>query len=608
MLASSSYVSLVSEIVWADVFGPIRKYPLRFNGGIVLSNDLHPWQEDEIMFDEKKVDQLRKERERWEQTTLSNWIKQSKERKGEFKNTSSILIKRLYTPEDIESVDYMRDLGFPGEYPFLRGVPATMYRGRLWTMRQFSGFGTAEQTNKRFKYLLKEGETGLSIAFDYPTILGYASDHPMGEGEVGICGVAVSSLKDMEVLLNRIPLDKVTTSMTINGPASMLLAMYIAVGDRQGVPREKLGGTTQNDNLKEYFAQKLCIYPPRPAVKLTTDIIEYCTRYLPRWNPISISGYHIREAGASAVQELAFTIYDGISYVESTLQRGLKVDDFAQRLSFFFAAHNDFFEEIAKFRAARRIWAKLMKERFHAKNPRSMWMRMHVQTSGCTLTAQQPLNNITRTTIQALSAVLGGTQSLHTNSFDEALALPSEAAVRVALRTQQIIARESGATDTIDPLAGSYYLESLTNEMENRTFEYIRKVDDMGGAIVAIEKGFFQKEIADSAYKYQKEVDEMKRTIVGVNDYKIEKEEVPIELLRVDPKVEKEQIASLHKMMRGRNKKKAEDTLDKLRHAAEKDENLMPTIIDAVKAYATLGEINDVLRQVYGEYKELIVI
>jgi len=598
----------LSEIDWTDVFGPIRKYPLRFKGGIVLSNDLRPRQEDEIMFDEKKVDQLKNERERWEQTTLPNWIKQSKERKGEFKNTSSILIKRLYTPEDIESVDYMRDLGFPGEYPFLRGVHATMYRGRLWTMRQFSGFGTAGQTNKRFKYLLKEGETGLSIAFDYPTILGYDSDHPMGEGEVGICGVAVSSLKDMEVLLNGIPLDKVTTSMTINGPASMLLAMYIGVGDKQGVPREKLGGTTQNDNLKEYFAQKLCIYPPRPAVKLTTDIIEYCTKHLPRWNPISISGYHIREAGASAVQELAFTIYDGISYVESTLERGLKVDDFAQRLSFFFAAHNDFFEEMAKFRAARRIWAKLMKERFYAKNPRSLWMRMHVQTSGCTLTAQQPLNNITRTTIQALSAVLGGTQSLHTNSFDEALALPSEAAVRVALRTQQIIARESGATDTIDPLAGSYYLEALTNEMENRTFEYIRKVDDMGGAIVAIEKGFFQKEIADSAYKYQKEVDEMKRTIVGVNDYKIEKEEIPIELLRVDPKVEKEQITGFHKMKRERNKKRVEETLDKLRHAAQKDENLMPTMIDAVKAYATIGEINDVLRQVYGEYKELIVI
>jgi methylmalonyl-CoA mutase, N-terminal domain len=560
------------------------------------------------MFDEKNIKQLGEERERWEQTTLPNWIKQSKERKGEFKNTSDIPIKRLYTPEDIKSMEYLRDLGFPGEYPFLRGVHATMYRGRLWTMRQFAGFGTAKQTNQRFKYLLKEGETGLSIAFDYPTIMGYDSDHPMGEGEVGICGVAIASLKDMEVLLNGIPLDKVTTSMTINGPASMLLAMYIAVGDKQGISREKLGGTTQNDNLKEYFAQKLCIYPPKPAVKLTTDIIEYCTEHLPRWNPISISGYHIREAGASAVQELAFTIYDGISYVESTTQRGLKVDAFAQRLSFFFAAHNDFFEEIAKFRAARRIWAKLMKERFHAKNTRSMWMRMHVQTSGCTLTAQQPLNNITRTTIQALSAVIGGTQSLHTNSFDEALALPSEAAVRVALRTQQIIAHESGATDTIDPVAGSYYIEALTNEMEKRTFDYIRKVDDMGGAIVAIEKGFFQKEIADSAYQYQKEIDEMRRTIVGVNGYKIEKEEIPIELLRVDSKVEKEQVTSLQKLKRIRNKKKVSETLDKLHHAAEEDENLMPTIIDAVKAYATLGEICEVLRQVYGEYKELIIV
>ena len=561
-----------------------------------------------MLSDEKRIDQLRKEHERWEHTTLPNWTKQSKERKSEFKNTSNIPIKLLYTPEDIKSTDYVRDMGFPGEYPFLRGVHATMYRGRLWTMRQFSGFGTAKQTNQRFKYLLKEGETGLSIAFDYPTILGYDSDHPMAEGEVGICGVAVASLKDMEVLLDGIPLDKVTTSMTINGPASMLLAMYIAVGDKQGVPREKLGGTTQNDNLKEYFAQKLCIYPPEPAVKLTTDIIEYCARHLQRWNPISISGYHIREAGASAVQELAFTIYDGISYVESTMKRGLKVDDFAQRLSFFFAAHNDFFEEIAKFRAARRTWAKLMKERFHAKNPRSMWMRMHVQTSGCTLTAQQPLNNITRTTIQALSAVLGGAQSLHTNSFDEALALPSEEAVRVALRTQQIVAHESGATDTIDPLAGSYYVEALTNEMEKVTFDYIRKVDEMGGAIVAIEKGFFQKEIADSAYKYQKEIEEMKRIVVGVNDFKIEKEELPIELLRVDPKAEKTQTAALSKLKRERNKKKVEDALNNLRHAAEKDENLMPTIIDAVKVYSTLGEICEVLLRVYGEYKELIII
>jgi methylmalonyl-CoA mutase N-terminal domain/subunit len=560
------------------------------------------------MSDEKRIYQLKKEHERWEKTTLPNWTKQSKERKSDFKNTSNIPIKLLYTPEDIKSTDYIRDIGFPGEYPFLRGVHATMYRGRLWTMRQFSGFGTAKQTNQRFKYLLKEGETGLSIAFDYPTILGYDSDHPMAEGEVGICGVAVASLKDMEVLLNGIPLDKVTTSMTINGPASMLLAMYIAVGDKQGVSREKLGGTMQNDNLKEYFAQKLCIYPPRPAVKLTTDIIEYCTRHLPRWNPISISGYHIREAGSSAVQELAFTIYDGISYVESTMNRGLKVDDFAQRLSFFFAAHNDFFEEIAKFRAARRIWAKLMKERFHVKNPRSMWMRMHIQTSGCTLTAQQPLNNITRTTIQALSAALGGTQSLHTNSFDEALALPSEEAVRVALRTQQIVAHESGATDTIDPLAGSYYVEALTNEMEKVTFDYIRKVDEMGGAIVAIEKGFFQKEIADSAYKYQKEIEEMKRIVVGVNDYKNEKEDLPIELLRVDRKAEKTQTAALSKLKRERNKKKVEAALDNLRHAAEKDENLMPTIIDAVKVYSTLGEICEVLRQVYGEYKELIII
>jgi len=560
------------------------------------------------MFDEKKIDQLKKEQKRWEQTTLPNWTKQCKERKNEFHNTSNMLIKRLYTPEDMKSMDYMRDMGFPGEYPFLRGVHATMYRGRLWTMRQFSGFGTAVQTNRRFKYLLKEGETGLSIAFDYPTIMGYDSDHRMGEGEVGICGVAVASLRDMEVLLDGIPLDKVTTSMTINGPAAMLLAMYVAVGDKQGVPREKLGGTTQNDNLKEYFAQKLCIYPPKPAVKLTTDIIEYCARHLPRWNPISISGYHIREAGANAVQELAFTIYDGISYVESTMDRGLKVDDFAHRLSFFFASHNDFFEEAAKFRAARRIWAKLMKERFHTKNPRSMWMRMHVQTSGCTLTAQQPLNNIARTTIQAVAAVLGGTQSLHTNSFDEALALPSEEAVRVALRTQQIIAHESGSTHTIDPLAGSYYIEALTKEMEEKTFEYIRKIDEMGGAIAAIEKGFFQKEIADSAYKYQREVDEMKRTIVGVNDYRIEKEENPIKLLRIDPKVEKEQLASHQKLKRERDKKKVENILDKLRRSTEKDENLMPVIIEAVKAYATLGEICEVLRQVYGEYKELIII
>jgi methylmalonyl-CoA mutase N-terminal domain/subunit len=560
------------------------------------------------MFDEEKISEIKRERERWEQTTLPNWLKQSHERKSEFKNHSGMLLKRVYTPEDIKNLDYMRDLGFPGEYPFLRGVHATMYRGRLWTMRMFAGYGTAADTNKRFKYLLKEGESGLSTAFDYPTIMGYDSDHPMAKGEVGICGVAISSLKDMETLFDGIPLDQVTTSMTINGPAPMLLAMYVAVGDHQGVPREKIGGTTQNDNLKEFFAQKLCIFPPKPSVKLTTDIIEYCAKHLPKWNPVSISGYHIREAGATALQELAFTIYDGIAYVESTLERGLKVDDFAHRLSFFFASHNDFFEEIAKFRAARRLWAKIMKERFHAKNPRSMWMRMHVQTSGCTLTAPQPLNNIIRTTMQALAAVLGGTQSLHTNSFDEALCLPTEEAVRVALRTQQIIAHESGATSTIDPLGGSYYVEALTNEMEEKAMEYIQKIDNMGGVIAAIDKGFFQKEIADSAYRYQKEIDEKKRIIVGLNEYSIEGEECPIELLRINPKVEKEQIARLQKLKRERDNRKVNEALEKLHYAAEKDENLMPTIIEAVKAYVTLGEITEVLRQVYGEYKELIVI
>ncbi len=551
---------------------------------------------------------MKQERQRWEQTTLPNWLRLSKERKTEFHNHSGIPIKCVYTPEEIANMDYMRDIGFPGEYPFLRGVHATMHRGRLWTMRMFSGFGTAAQTNQRFKYLLKEGETGLSTAFDYPTIMGYDSDHVMALGEVGICGVAIASLRDMETLFDGIPLDKVTTSMTINGPAPILLGMYVAVGDQQGVPRECLGGTTQNDNLKEFFAQKLCIYPPKPSVKLTTDVIEYCARHLPKWNPVSISGYHIREAGANAVQELAFTIYDGISYVESTLERGLKVDDFAHRLSFFFASHNDFFEEIAKFRAARRLWARIMKERFHAKTPRSMWMRMHVQTSGCTLTAQQPHINIARTTIQALAAVLGGTQSLHTNSYDEALCLPGEDAVRVALRTQQIIAHESGVTHTVDAVGGSFFLEELTNEMEQKAVEYIQKVDDMGGAIAAIEKGFFQKEIADSAYKYQREIEEKKRTIVGVNDFKTEEAECPIELLHVDRNAGNDQLAGLQKLKRERDNRKVKEVLERLHYSAEKDENLMPVIIDAVKAYATLGEMSEVLRQVYGEYKELIVI
>ncbi len=559
------------------------------------------------MFDKEKLNEIMKKRQSWEKTTLSKWLNQCPERKSEFRNHSDMLIERMYTPEDIRELDYLRDLGFPGEYPFTRGLHATMYRGRLWTMRMFSGYGTAEQTNQRFKYLLEEGETGLSIAFDYPTITGYDSDHPFAEGEVGVCGVAVASLEDMETLLDGIPLDKVTTSMTINGPAAMLLAMYVAAGDKQGVPRTRLGGTTQNDMLKEYFAQKLCIFPPKPSLKLVTDIIEYSTHHLPKWNPISISGYHIREAGANALQELAFTLYDGIAYVESVLERGLNVDDFAPRLSFFFASHNNLFEEIAKFRAARRLWAKIMKERFQAKNLRSMWMRMHVQTSGCTLTSQQPINNVVRTTIQALAAVLGGTQSLHTNSYDEALCLPTEEAVRVALRTQQVIAHESGAADTIDPLAGSYHVEYLTDKMEEEALEYIQKIDDMGGAIPAIEKGFFQREIADSAYRYQSETDDKGRIIVGVNEYTTGgKTSIP--LLKIRPEVEEEQVARLQKLRRKRDNRKVKDVLEKLHYAAEKDENLMPLIIEAVKSYATLGELCNVLREVYGEYKELIVI
>lgn len=560
------------------------------------------------MFDEHSLKKIAKEKEKWEKTTVQSWLRRNPERKDEVKTTSGINMKRLYTPENVKNLDYLKDLGFPGQFPFTRGLHATMYRGRLWTMRQFSGFGTAEQTNKRFKYLLKEGETGLSVAFDYPTIMGRDSNDHMSRGEVGICGVAVSSLKDMEILFDEIPLDKVTTSMTINGPAAMLLAMYIAIGDKQGVPRDEIGGTTQNDMLKEFFAQKLCIFPPRPSVRLVVDIIEYCAKHLPKWNSVSISGYHIREAGSNAMQELAFTLADGIAYVESTLERGLKVDDFAPRLSFFFAAHNNFFEEIAKFRAARRLWAKIMKERFKAKDPRSLWMRMHVQTSGCTLTAQQPVNNVVRVAFQSLAAVLGGTQSLHTNSLDETLALPSEEAVTVALRTQQIIAHESGVPDTVDPLAGSYCVEALTNEMEEGAMKYIDKIDDMGGVVSAIENGFFQREIADSAYRYQQELDNKERILVGVNDYTVEEDWVPLKILRIAPEVEAEQLARLQKVKRERNNARVKEVLDKLHDAADRDENLMPTIIEAVKAYATLGEIVNVLRSVFGEYQELIVI
>jgi len=473
-------------------------------------------------------------------------------------------------------------------------------------MREFSGFGTAEETNCRFKYLLSEGETGLSVAFDYPTITGYDSDHPFAQGEVGRCGVAVSSLADMETLFAEIPLDKVSTSMTINGPAAILLAMYIAVGQKQGISPELLSGTTQNDMLKEFFAQKLCIFPPKPSVKLVIDVIEYCAKGLPKWNPISISGYHIREAGANAVQELAFTLADGLAYVQATLDRGLDVDEFAPRLSFFFAAHNDLFEEVAKFRAARKIWAKFMKERFKARNPRSMWMRMHVQTSGCALTAQQPINNVIRVAIQGLAAVLGGTQSLHTNSFDEALALPSEEAVRIALRTQQIIAHESGISNTVDPLGGSFYLEALTKQMEEEALKYIDQIEAMGGIFQAIEKGFLQKEIANSAYKYQQDVDEKRRIVVGLNEYaEIVTSKIP--LLKIHPQIEEVQLRKLRRLKESRNRDLVTRTLERLRQASEKDDNLMANILDCVKAYCTLGEICAVLREVYGQYQELVV-
>lgn len=558
------------------------------------------------MFDKRKLTEIRKKKRRWEKTTIPKSVRMIPERRREFTTSSEFLVKRLYTPDDVRRIDYVEDLGFPGEYPFTRGVHATMHRGRFWTMRQFAGFGTAEKTNARFKYLLKEGETGLSVAFDMPTIWGYDSDHPMARGEVGRCGVAISTLKDMEILLDGIPLGKVSTSMTINGPANVLLSMYIAVGEKQNVPQSQLSGTTQNDILKEFFAQKLVIFPPRPSVKLVVDTIEYCSKFMPKWNPVSISGYHIREAGSNAVQELAFTLADGIAYVQEALDRGLKVDEFAPRLSFFFACHNDLFEEVAKFRAARKIWARIMKENFLARDPRSMWMRMHVQTSGCTLTAQQPMNNIIRVTLQALGAVLGGTQSLHTNSFDEALALPSEEAVRIALKTQQIIAHESGVANTVDPLGGSYYMEALTVEMEEEALRYIDRIEKMGGVIPAIEKGYFQREIANSAYKYQREIDNKERTIVGVNEYTSEEKQV-IPLLRISPDVEKTQLERLNVLKNSRDSKRVQRALDRLRNSADADENLMPIMLEAVKAYATLGEICGVLREVYGEYQELII-
>jgi methylmalonyl-CoA mutase N-terminal domain/subunit len=549
----------------------------------------------------ENMDKIRVRKGDWEKETLAKSFVNLPERKKEFLSTSNIPIDRVYTPLDLDS-DYLNDLGFPGEYPYTRGVYPTMYRARLWTMRQYAGFGAAEQTNQRFKYLLQAGQTGLSVAFDFPTQIGYDCDHKLSMGEVGKAGVSVCSLQDMETLFNGIPLGKVTTSMTINAPATALLAMYVAVAEKQGVPQAQLGGTVQNDILKEYIARGMYIYPPKPSMKLVTDIFEYCAKNMPRWNTISISGYHIREAGATAVQEVAFTLANGIAYIDAALSRGLNLDQFASRLSFFFDATSNVFEEIAKFRAARRLWARIMRDRFKAKDPNSWMLRFHTQTSGVALTAQQPHNNIIRVAMQALAAAVGGTQSLHTNSFDEAYALPSTEAVRIALRTQQIIAYESGVADTIDPVAGSYYVEALTNEIEERAMKYIEKIDNMGGAVAATEKGYMQREIVESAYKYQREVEAKENIIVGVNDFTVA-EEAPIKILRIDPAVEKKQVEQLRALKKNRDDKKIKATLDELKHIEEKEENLVPPILKAVKAYATLGEICDALREVYGEYK-----
>jgi len=558
------------------------------------------------MFDEKKIGEIREGYRKWSDE-LEPKLAKRPERKGDFVNTSGIPVKRVYTPLDVADFDYMKELGLPGEYPFTRGVQPTMYRGRFWTMRQYAGFGTAEDTNRRYRFLLEQGQTGLSVAFDLPTQIGYDSDHPLAQGEVGKVGVTIDSIKDMETLFDQIPLDKVSTSMTINAPAALLLAMYVAVAEKQGVSSKDLRGTLQNDILKEYAARGTYIFPPKPSMRIITDIFSFCSREVPQWNTISISGYHIREAGSTAVQEVAFTLANGIAYVEAAINAGLDVDEFAPRLSFFFNAHLDFLEEIAKFRATRRLWARIMQNRFKAKDPRSVMMRFHTQTAGCTLTAQQPKNNIVRVAFQALSAVLGGTQSLHTNSMDEAFCLPSEEAVRVALRTQQLIAHESGVTDTVDPFGGSYYIEGLTNEILDRAQGYIDKIDELGGAASAIEKGFIQREIQDSAYRYQREIEKGERVVVGVNKFQVE-EESPKDLLRVDPAVRVSQIEGLKRLKSERDNGRVTGILSELRKAAEGNDNLMPIILDAVKAYATLGEICDALREVFGEYQPVSTI
>jgi len=555
------------------------------------------------MYDQSKLNQLRQALERWEETTLQHASSRLPERQESFLTESSEPINGLYTPLDVAGLDYLADLGHPGEYPYTRGIHPTLHRSKLWTMRMFAGFGAAEETNARFKYLLDQGQTGLSVAYDLPTLMGYDSDAPEALGEFGTCGVAVSSLKDMEILFGDIPMEKVSTSMTINSPAAPIWAMYIAAAEKQGARPDQLRGTLQNDILKEFIAQKEFIFPPEPSMRLVTDTIEYGTHHLPQWNTISISGYHIREAGSTAAQELAFTLSDGLEYVRWALQRGLQIDDFAPRLSFFFNAHNDFFEEIAKYRAARRIWAREMRGTFGAKNPRSWLMRFHTQTAGVSLTAQQPENNIVRVAIQALAAVLGGTQSLHTNSMDEALALPSEHAVTIALRTQQIIAEESGAANTVDPLGGSFFVEAMTDKIEAQAYDYFRRIEELGGVLPAIEKGFFQSEISDAAYRHQRELDEGVRHIVGVNAFS-DNGAVKIPILEMDPEGYKRQVRRLADLRRERDSGAVGQALDRLRLACQGTQNTMPCLLDAVRAYATLGETMDVMRSVFGQYDE----
>ena len=561
-----------------------------------------PIVEQDTLFDKAILEHLKVQRRHWEENTVKKSQARMPER-DHLMTTSSVPINRIYTPQDNEALDYSRDIGLSGEYPYTRGVQPTMYRAKPWTMRMFAGFGTAQDTNARFKYLLKQGQTGLSTAFDMPTLYGYDTDHLLAAGEFGKCGVAVSSLADMEILFAGLPLDKITTSMTINSPAAPIWAMYIVNAEKNGFPIASLGGTLQNDILKEYSAQKEFLFPPEPSLRLVTDTIEFGTRYMPRWNTISISGYHIREAGATAVQELAFTIADGLAYVDAALERGLKIDEFAPRLSFFFDIHNDFFEEIAKFRAGRRLWAKLMREGYGADDPRSWMMRCHAQTAGVSLTAQQPDNNIIRTSIQALAAVLGGTNSLHTNSLDEALALPTEKAALIALRTQQIIASESGVVNTVDPLGGSYFIEALTDETEKAAMDYLHRIDALGGVLACIQNGFFQREIAESAYRYQQEIDQQRRTIVGVNDYTMD-ERIKVPTLYIDQVGERAHLTRLNRIRKERDQAAVKRALEDLRRVAKGTENTMPAIIEAVKAYATLGEIMDVFRSVFGEYME----